>query len=293
MTRIFWKLLLTFFGLLAVAGLGLDYLVTQVSETNLRETLEEGLLEQARLAREMLQERPAGEYPHIVGKIAASIGARVTVIQPDGTVLADSQANPANMENHASRPEFMQAMNGSIGVSTRYSNTVGIDFLYVAIPAGDGYLRLALPLSEVQARSNRFRANVIGVILVAMIPAIFGAAWLARRVSARLSQIITFSQQLAQGNFQVEVPEFRGGELGELGRTLRTTSEQLRSMFEQLQRRWSRRRPWRRSPSAKRRTRCLAASCRSSPPPWCAGSTLVTAARRAWRPNPTPRLSSR
>jgi two-component system phosphate regulon sensor histidine kinase PhoR len=144
------------------------------------------------------------------------------------------------MENHASRPEFMQAMNGSVGVSTRYSNTVGIDFLYVAIPAGGNYLRLALPLSEVQARSNRFRANVIGVILVAMIPAIFGAGWLARRVSARLSQIITFSQQLAQGNFQVEVPEFRGGELGELGRTLRTTSEQLRSMFEQLQQERSR-----------------------------------------------------
>ena len=176
MTRIFWKLLLTFFGLLAVAGLGLDYLVTQVSETNLRESLEESLLEQARLAREMLQDRPSGEYMEAVGEIAASIGARVTVIQPDGKVLADSQADPSHMENHASRPEFMQAKSAAVGVSTRYSNTVGIDFLYVAIPAGDGYLRLALPLSEVQARGNRFRANVIGVILVAMIPAIFGAA---------------------------------------------------------------------------------------------------------------------
>jgi two-component system phosphate regulon sensor histidine kinase PhoR len=233
--RIFIKLLLTFFGLLAVAALGVEYLVTEVTENNLREELTRELEQKARLAESVLRNVPPGEYAAAVDEIAERSSTRVTAIRRDGSVVGDSQANPRTMENHASRPEFVEALDGRVGVQSRFSQTVGIDLLYVAVPTREGALRVALPLHMVQARTTQIRNRVLQVTLLAMIPAVFLAAWISRRISSQLSQIINFSRQLAQGNFQAPQPGITRGELGEMGRTLTTTAGQLRSMFEQLQ----------------------------------------------------------
>ena len=45
------------------------------------------------------------------------------------------------MENHAARPEFAAALKGKTGSDMRKSNTLGVTFMYVAVPAGDGALR--------------------------------------------------------------------------------------------------------------------------------------------------------
>ena len=88
-----------------------------------------------------------------VARIAAS-GARVTVVTADGLVLADSQADPHTMENHASRPEIIQAMAQGSGRSIRHSATINRDLLYYAArqnsSRGKVYvLRLALPVETV------------------------------------------------------------------------------------------------------------------------------------------------
>ena len=233
--RIFGKLILACVALLAVAALGVDQLVTRVSSQDLRDSLERGLQEKAQLAQTTLQDRPVEQYPAIAQTIARNAGARVTVIRLDGTVLADSEADPGTMENHATRPEFAQALKGQMGTSSRYSDTVHTEFLYVAIPIEGGALRLALPLAEVDARIGEIRTKILQMTLLALIPAIFLAAWMARRVSHQFSNVIAFSKELATGNFQANAPGFEGGELGALGRTLSGAAGHLRSMFDQLQ----------------------------------------------------------
>src|SRR5205807_2752639 len=84
-----------------------------------------------------------------VRELARSAGARLTIITPDGTVLADSEADPSHMENHRDRPEIQEAFRGRTGSSTRTSPTIGTKFLYVAVPLNRGALRLAMPLSDV------------------------------------------------------------------------------------------------------------------------------------------------
>jgi two-component system phosphate regulon sensor histidine kinase PhoR len=233
--RIFAKLILTCVGLLAVAALGVDQLVTRVSTQDLRRNLERGLHEKALMAQTVLQDRPVERYPEIAHDIARKAGARVTVIGSDGKVLADSEADPGTMENHATRPEFVQALDGEVGMSSRPSDTLHVEFLYVAIPIEGGAMRLALPLEQVDARLREIRSRILQMTLLALIPAIFLAAWIARRVSNQFSNIIGFSKELATGNFQVSPPRFAGGELGALGRTLSGAAGHLRSMFEQLQ----------------------------------------------------------
>ena len=233
--RIFLKLILTLIGLFIVAALGVDYFVTRMAETNLRRGLEDGLKEQAQLAVAVLRGRPAESDPEVVDEIAEAAGARLTLIRPDGVVVVDSEADPATMENHSTRPEFVEALAGGVGVSTRFSSTVGAEFLYVAIPSEDGALRLALPLSDIRTQTREIRGRILQVTLLAFMPAVFLAFWLAQRLSARLSQIMSFSKDLARGDFQTPVPAFSGGELGELSLTLQKTADRLRSMFEQLQ----------------------------------------------------------
>ena len=88
---------------------------------------------------------------------ARAADARVTVIDSTGKVLADSEADPAKMENHATRPEFVSALHGQVGSSTRLSHTIGVELLYVAVPIPGGAVRMAYPLSSIREANRRIR----------------------------------------------------------------------------------------------------------------------------------------
>ena len=73
-------------------------------------------------------------------RVGAAIATRITVIAHDGTVLADSEEDPALMENHRGRPEVATALAGSEGRARRVSTTLKQEMLYVAVPIGQGDL---------------------------------------------------------------------------------------------------------------------------------------------------------
>ena len=76
------------------------------------------------------------------------------MIDSSGKVLADSEAKPDQMENHAARPEFVAALHGQVGSSTRLSKTIGVELLYVAAPIPGGAVRMAYPLAAIR-EANR------------------------------------------------------------------------------------------------------------------------------------------
>lgn len=233
--RIFGKLILSVVLLLAVWGLGAEYLVSHITEQNLQKDQITALTEKARLARSFLGTVDVADYPALIARMADEANARITAISADGTVIADSEADPAQMENHAGRPEFAEALAGREGVATRRSDTIGVEFLYVAMPIGDRAVRLALPLATLAARGGEIRSQILWMMLIALAPSVLIAAWMSRRVSAKLSEIISYSHRLADGEFNAAMPEPGGGELGELAIQLRSAGHRLRGMFEQLQ----------------------------------------------------------
>lgn len=239
-TRIFFKLILTLVGLLAVTAIGMQYLVTLVTERSYMDELRRSLETQARIAELSLRAARTGMVERTIDQIAEKSGVRVTLIRTDGSVIADSEADPAAMENHAERPEFVVALNGGTGSDIRLSRTVGREFLYVAIPTTGGALRLALPTPEIDAHTQEIRSNVLRAAVLAVIPIILLAGWLARRVSAQVSEIIRFARDLAQGKFEGKRPSLSGGELGQLSRILESAAHQLRSTFQQVRQERSR-----------------------------------------------------
>ena len=234
--RIFAKLLLGSFCLLAVAMAAVDYFATRVMESSYVQNLTGQLATNARLIALAL---PAGLDDQAAARMRAmahDAGARLTVIGRDGRVVIDSDAEPAKMENHAGRAEFMEALAGRQGSSVRHSATTGLDYLYVAIPLANGGLRLAMPLSEIKGQVNSIRGRMLAATAAAFVPAILIAAFFARRISKRVGAIIAFAGELAKGNYRARLDTANRGELGLLSSQLKEAGENLQRAVEQLER---------------------------------------------------------
>lgn len=82
-----------------------------------------------------------------VRRLVARTSLRVTVVDASGTVLADTDRDPATMDDHSDRPEVAQALTGDVGRDQRISDTEGTEQLYVAVPVTRDGEKLALRVS--------------------------------------------------------------------------------------------------------------------------------------------------
>ena len=100
---------------------------------------------------------------------------RITLIDTDGTVLFDNQADPAAMENHSDRQEVKQAVTAGAGEATRMSGTLSEKKFYYAIKLENGQiLRIASETASVFAAVLSMLPWIIGIaVLVAVITVLF------------------------------------------------------------------------------------------------------------------------
>jgi two-component system, OmpR family, phosphate regulon sensor histidine kinase PhoR len=145
------------------------------------------------------------QYLAIAKEASEAADARATIIDAQGHVLADSEANPPEMENHATRPEFIAALHGKVGENSRTSHTVGIDFLYVAAPIPNGAVRLAYPLSAINEVNHQVRNYLIRASLLGMLVALILAMFASRSISRRLNAIVQFSEKVAAGDLTARI----------------------------------------------------------------------------------------
>ena len=123
----------------AFAALGL-FVIREV-DADMRSNTESYLASEAQIvansARPLLEAgAPQSSFDALAKQVGAGVDTRVTIIALDGTVLGDSEADPATMENHAGRPEVQAAMQSGSGKDTRSSSTLGVNFSYVARTGG-------------------------------------------------------------------------------------------------------------------------------------------------------------
>lgn len=229
--KIFFKLIGAVLCLLVVALVAVDFFASKVAESTYLETLERELVDKGKMLALAVPSDPVQ-----FEKFAEAARGRLTLIARDGRVLADSEASADKMENHANRSEVQAALAGQAGSIRRKSPTLGVPFLYVAVPVNDGALRLAVPLSEIQSQVDAIRRRMLASTALAFLPAILLAALFARWVSRRLGLIIEYSAELAKGNFQARLASPGTDELGLLERKLNETGETLEGMFQKLER---------------------------------------------------------
>jgi two-component system phosphate regulon sensor histidine kinase PhoR len=233
--RIFLKLILGVIFLLLLAAVSVDYFATEVTKNTYIQNLTQQLTEKGRILAVTLRD-PGAFTAASARALEQAGGGRITVVRLDGKVIADSEANAAEMENHRTRPELVRAFLGEVGTDIRRSATIGVYFLYVAVPIQGGAIRIAVPLSEINTQIAHFRWKILASTALAFLPALVIAAVLARILSRRFSGITAYASELARGNFRARLPGGDSSEFGQLARTLNDTAENLQHTVEQLER---------------------------------------------------------
>jgi two-component system, OmpR family, phosphate regulon sensor histidine kinase PhoR len=146
----------------------------------------------------------------LVREYGRKLELRVTVIDPAGRVLADSERDPATLENHRDRPEVGQALAGKVGRSIRYSTTLWEDLLYMAMPieAGGkiiGVLRLSTPLTHISDLLKTLRVRELQLSLLVIMISLVIAALISHLFSTPIRALSKAARRIASGDLSVRV----------------------------------------------------------------------------------------
>ncbi len=166
-----------------------------------------------------------------VSDIAELTGLRVTVIDANGLVLADSHENPFSMDNHFRRPEIQSAYMGGEGRAQRYSYTLEEGFRYLArrVTQRDqfvGFVRVAKPASALATEMRQAQVGIITNAAFVAFLVLLVAFYLAARQTAKVEELTGVAQEIALGNFARRIPE--GNSLG-LKKLAETINQMARS----------------------------------------------------------------
>ncbi len=230
---------------LTLAVAGSLFAVTMQRQTNAR--VEQALKTAAQIAVELLaRANDAGGDNRSLDLDADHIGtlltARVTFIARDGSVLGDSAEPPealASMENHATRPEVVQARESGSGLSRRASTTLGEDMLYVALPTTHptvAFVRVALPLTSIRAQLTGILTPTLTALGLALLGGIVIAGILAGRIGQRVRAIAWVAQRYRQGDLTPPRLDYGDDELGIVARALDDSVHELGNRIQELER---------------------------------------------------------
>jgi signal transduction histidine kinase len=212
---------------------GAEWSLRRQLETDIRGTLER----EARLITRALP-TDSLQWQTMVEGLARETQLRITLVAPDGRVVAESD-EPAEavprIENHRTRPEIAEALQGRVGSDRRHSATVNRPLLYVAVPGGPGVVRVAAPLQGVDAIVRRSQQSVVDAALVALLIGVILALIAARSVVKPLNDIGAATRSIASGT-PPHFPHSGIPDIDAVVRSLRDMQAQLEERFADLKR---------------------------------------------------------
>ncbi|MEX1362588.1 MAG: ATP-binding protein [Nannocystaceae bacterium] len=193
------RLLLLSLVFITVVDLGVGVYLERQLHDSLQGRFQDELVRHTRAMREALRGQAQGledaaavgaQLDPLADRFGDAMGVRVSVVGPDGELLADSELPTDALEaagDHGDRAEVIAASTGGLGVARRHSETLGTDMLYVAESLADGsgrVVRVSVPLSQIDEATRQLR----WILLLAGLAALGAAALLALLASRLLSR---------------------------------------------------------------------------------------------------------
>ncbi len=180
----------------------------------------------------------SGDFPAIQKtclRVGHESGYRLTVILDGGKVVGDSNEDPALMENHAQRPEIKSAFDGTVGVSQRYSSTLGHQRLYVAVPGFDSpgvqtvtyVVRTSVSLDDLGDIMGKLYGEIALVSLALVVLAGLFGYILARKLSLSLKHLQHGAEAFAQGNLAGRIKVDDSLEINAVAASMNHMADQL------------------------------------------------------------------
>lgn len=239
-----WRVAAAYAFLILISIGLLSVYVSHYVRSGYLDSLETQLVEEARLVGESVlihvSSEDAPDLPGLVARLGANLDARITVVGTDGTVLGDSQEDSATMTNHADRPEVMQALVGSTGMSIRYSSTLGYDMMYVAVrivnEGGEveGISRVALSLKDVNDSMSVINRSIIFGAIITAAAGIGVALLLSKRTTRSVEELTLAAGRMAEGDLEQKIPVLSSDEVGDLAGAFNRMAASMKSAMGQL-----------------------------------------------------------
>jgi len=234
------KLMLSYL-LLIVLVTGSIYLyIDHILEKNLVKESRANLVSETRLARMLIGTGDMAAPQRLAETIGSAVRARVTIIARDGRVIGDSEVGGpglAGMENHLDRPEVQEALRTGTGTSMRYSETLRMDMLYVAMTYGngqtDGFVRLAMPLSYIASARSALHGLLGWAMGLTVLAALLLSYILSNLTTRPLRDMAAAAAGIGRGEAHTRISVASRDEVGELAGVLNDMAERI---DEQLQR---------------------------------------------------------
>ncbi|WP_425447001.1 two-component system histidine kinase PnpS [Dethiothermospora halolimnae] len=237
------KIFLAFIILVLIGVFTTGFLALNLVKANYLNDIEDKLITNSLLIEEFLREENNFKRDNIdslANKYSEKIDARVTFINKEGWVIGDSDVDIENLENHKERPEIKEAYDGEIGVSTRHSDSIDRDMLYVAIPFKEknrelSVIRLSVPMKRLdQYYKTLFRYIVISMFSGLIIAFLLGFRYV-NSVTDPIQQLTTATKKIADGNYGEKVYFRTEDELGVLADNFNVMSMKLDNTIDELQ----------------------------------------------------------
>lgn len=243
--KIQWKLMASYLALVILIGTILYGYLSHTLRNNLDTEIRENLFNETRLVKVMSTKEITDldrDAPALARTVGKEIKARVSIIRRDGKVAGDSELTDTELlklENHASRPEFIQAIENGQGVATRFSATLGTNMIYTALPfhtasGQPGVIRLALPLSRVDAAMTSLGTILGASLFLAVICSLLLSYILSFITSRPLRSMAAAAARIGKGEFGSRIPISSSDEIGELAEVLNEMAEKTESQLERI-----------------------------------------------------------
>jgi two-component system phosphate regulon sensor histidine kinase PhoR len=182
---VFLILFISFLAVIAATDFAVGFTIDRYWKSALRAEIERSLTQKAELFASRINTDRLSKIEDITSQEGQHAGARATVIDGNGKVIADSQVPVAALGNEGQRPEFSTALRGDTGIETRNHN--GIPVLYVAVPVSGGAVRLAYPLADVEIATAHARQVLLLGTLIAVLAALAISGLAAQTITRKRS----------------------------------------------------------------------------------------------------------
>lgn len=234
-----WRTAAAFVILIVICIAGLSIYLSHFFRESYQDSLRDQLKNQALLIEDSsafyFDNGQEEDIDTLAKRLGDQIDERITIIDSNGVVLGDSDEDPATMENHADRPEVIEALSQGTGSSIRYSATLDYDMMYVAVPVTIdteivGIARVSLPLTDINASLSHINRTIIWVAIIAAAVAIILAFQISKMTTGPLKKLTKMSGSIADGELDQEIQVSSRDEVGELAKAFNQMAARLKEM---------------------------------------------------------------
>lgn len=177
------------------------------------------------------------DYERFVDKYGNKYNCRITIIDKDGNVVADSKTD-GKLENHKSRAEVQSALKGESVSVTRYSSTMKQEYSYSAVPVKtadfNGVIRISLPFSTIEGLTGKLEGSFEITVFLCLVLAMAAAAIFTGFFTKPINEVAKAAERISDGDYNIKIYTRDRSVVGKLARSFNIMAGNLKNTITSL-----------------------------------------------------------